>query len=271
MKKLMIAGAAALCATVGFSDVEGANIVGYASNELDGWWGNILLTPQFTSVGEDNTIRLGDLVPTAAGGYVLAATDNIDAQLLDDEGCTQDDFWYQWNGTKWVYFKTAGGHQKGDDASEEIVYAGQGFSFGNGVGQKAVVTLRSSGQVKMTDIVRQLDDWWGNVAIGNGFPTAVTFGDLSVEPRTAYVVQSTDNIDAQLLDDEGCTQDELWYQYNGTKWVYFKTAGDHQKGDDASSVQILPGQALSFGNGIGQKAIVDLRIPVPTSLKPEEE
>ena len=61
MKKLMIAASAALCATVGFSDVTSANIVGYQNNETtDVKYPLFCFT--FTPIAGGNTIKLGDIV-----------------------------------------------------------------------------------------------------------------------------------------------------------------------------------------------------------------
>ena len=61
MKKLMIAASAALCATVGFSDVTSANIVGYQNNETTEVQ-YPLFCFTFTPIAGGNTIKLGDIV-----------------------------------------------------------------------------------------------------------------------------------------------------------------------------------------------------------------
>ena len=63
MKKLMFAVSAALCATVGFSDVTSANIVGYMNRDLETT--GLALGPAFVNVsGEDM-----DLVDISVTGY----------------------------------------------------------------------------------------------------------------------------------------------------------------------------------------------------------
>ena len=52
MKKLMIVGAAALCAAVGFADVESANVVGYESRDLTAG-AKVISGANFVTVGND--------------------------------------------------------------------------------------------------------------------------------------------------------------------------------------------------------------------------
>ena len=65
MKKLIIAASAALCATVGFSDVTSANIVGYMNNATVRSY-HKMIAPGFSMVSEDGTFGLADL---KAAGY----------------------------------------------------------------------------------------------------------------------------------------------------------------------------------------------------------
>ena len=58
MKKLMIAAAAALWATVGFGDVESANVVGYDTKPVSGYK---FVGADFTNVGGAEDMKIGDL------------------------------------------------------------------------------------------------------------------------------------------------------------------------------------------------------------------
>ena len=64
MKKLMIAAAAALWATVGFGDVESANVVGYVQNATDAE--SASLGPVFKQIGTDgSSYKLKDISVTS--------------------------------------------------------------------------------------------------------------------------------------------------------------------------------------------------------------
>ena len=65
MKKLMIAGAAALCAAVGFSDVEGSGIVGYTNPDLEF---DTLQNTGVTFMNTDSTdIDIQQIIPSNDG------------------------------------------------------------------------------------------------------------------------------------------------------------------------------------------------------------
>ena len=77
MKKLMIAASAALCATVGFSDVEGQNVVGYTSATLVP--GLNMISDAFLKVGTDGKPLINELIKDQAN-VCNAAPDFLDGE-----------------------------------------------------------------------------------------------------------------------------------------------------------------------------------------------
>ena len=83
MKKLMVAAAAALTATIGFS-VESSNIVGYQTTDNTGKQ-FVSLGATFVTAGADCTFKLSDLVLN--GGDATSDT----LQVLEPVGATVSD------------------------------------------------------------------------------------------------------------------------------------------------------------------------------------
>ena len=112
MKKLMIAASAALCATVGFSDVTSANIVGYQNVGFEQAALNYKACA-FVNVG-DSKVRLSDLKVT---GYTTTKFNNgnFSIRMLSRTGATP-----KVSGMPKEYFWTDTGTKQGwQDGDEE--------------------------------------------------------------------------------------------------------------------------------------------------------
>ena len=118
MKKLMIAASVALCATVGFSDVTSANVVGYGDNNFVD--GSKMMSLNFKAIGSEG-MKVSDLKPTGyldnpayttkkAGGikgtiYFEILGDDGDTMMItkDVGGETTDEYTLKWAWYhKWV-------------------------------------------------------------------------------------------------------------------------------------------------------------------------
>ena len=92
MKKLMFAVSAALCATVGFSDVTSANVVGYGDNNFaDGFK---MMSLNFKAIGSDG-MKVSDLKPTGylenpayTTKFAAGIQGTIYFEILGDDGDT---------------------------------------------------------------------------------------------------------------------------------------------------------------------------------------
>ena len=138
MKKLMIAASAALCATVGFSDVTSANIVGYQNKATVE--GNMLAGVAFNNIAE-KTYRLSDVIPNGYQGIQDAIDQGgiqgeIIITLYDAWGDAAGDFYWNhmckskvwepagyWTGE--TYENYEGG--EGLSADEVLLQPGNGF------------------------------------------------------------------------------------------------------------------------------------------------
>ena len=86
MKKLMIAAVAALWATVGYSDIESSNVVGYSQQTANATR-NTMMTPNFLNVNSATGCKLSDLTVT---GYDAPVWNEEDEYF--EGGCQGNDF-----------------------------------------------------------------------------------------------------------------------------------------------------------------------------------
>ena len=252
MKKLMIAAAAAVCGSV--FGLESANVVGYASSQLDNAGGSVLTTPQFISTSGSG-VKLKDIVPVAEG-YEIGDM-MIDIQYVDNAGYTDVNRWYCYDGMGGWYYND--GDKIFEDASEEVINPGDGFAVGNTIGSAAVVRLQSAGQVNTSDVLVKLDDAGGSIATGNPFPVSLKLGDITPQAEGYEIGDMM--IDIQYVDNAGYTDVNRWYCYDGMGGWYYN---DGEKiFEDASEEVINPGDGFAVGNTIGSAAEVKLRFPAP--------
>ena len=243
MKKIMFGLTAA--AAIGAFALESANVVGYASSQLDDDYGAVLTSPQFIAPAANTAvIALRSVKPIGLVGSDLSFA--IEIQKLNNWGGTVEGVGYTWNGTKWVDTDTNA------DASDAEISAGEGLWVFSMMGE--AVSFQSSGEVGANDISFPLDDDYGAVAVANGFPVDVKLNDIVLD--AAVGVDLGYNIEIQKLNNWGGTVEGVGYTWDGTKWV--DTDTNTAIGDD---VVIAPGEGLWVFNMTGEA--VSFRIPAP--------
>ena len=135
MKKLMITAAAALCATVGFSSIESANIVGYQTIDAPAALRYKALTVDFDNVGEKTEFPIASLLTVGApkgAASALASADQI--WLWDSDLGDWVKYFYLKKGTQ----PAVGWCKKGETTvTKDVVPAGEGFFFYRGSGAAA--------------------------------------------------------------------------------------------------------------------------------------
>ena len=251
------------CATVGFSAITSANVVGYANLETT-TSGSKMIAPTFLTVSKSMS-TLADLTVT---GYDTPVYDpdmeeteggcmggQFVVQRLNGNGTTKDS--YYWidddNGHKGWYADQTGA---AINPGEALWIIGTGF------------TLVSVGQVSASDIIYKTTES-GSVAVGNGTPVALTLNDLVVSGYDTPVydpdMEETTGgcmggqFVVQFLNTNGTTKDSYYWidDDNGHKGWYADQTGTAIE-NGASSVSIPAGQGLwVVGKGL------TLRIPAP--------
>ena len=212
MKKLMIAASAALCATVGFSDVTSANIVGYMQNPLvDGY--KAVAIP-FNAVGVTvegkKGVRLSSIVPE--GADTILGT--VSLQKLNAQGL-KDGSVYEYHKNDPATDRKGKPQFPNDGWYNDITYITPGgatdifLPMGSGVWVKGASTLNftPSGEVNLDTINDGLVDGYRLVA--NPYPTPIKL--------SAFVPQGVDTIlgtvSLQKLNAEGL-KDGSVYEYH---------------------------------------------------------
>ena len=257
MKKLMVAAAAALTATIGFS-VESSNIVGYQTQSTAST-GFAMKAASFATVGAaDGSATLADIKIT---GY-----DPYDEE--EDEGGTSGQFMiqflnasgkmtatYQWfdddSITGWV---TSGSIV--DASTVKLPAAGAVWTKGAGL------SITSSGAVPDADIVKTFAAS-GFDAVGNTTPVDITLADLAV---TGY-----DPYDEE--EDEGGTSGQFMIQFLNAQG---KMTATYQWFDDDSIKGWVSGGSvidatkvtIPAGTGVWVKG-AGLTLTIPSPLPAE--
>ena len=174
MKKLMIAAAAALWATVGMADVESNNIVGY--QDFNGTGGFTLTVPTFINVGTDGSgLKLGDL---KAGKDFVAGADAI--SLYNGGELLMKVTFYPYDDPD--DFGIPGGWYELSDFNESdeptllndmSIPFGTGFAFSR---VNAAATITYAGEVKLT--ATTLPSTGGFTLCGNVAPMDLTLAQI---------------------------------------------------------------------------------------------
>ena len=141
--------------------IDASNVVGYAGNALDDEMGSALVMPQFVGCGLNGQIKFKDLTPVSNPATYVIPANKIDIQYVDNGGYTIKEKVYRWDGSKWINNKTK------EDASEDLITAGAGFSVGCAVRSRdALVSLRSAGEVpKCRSNPEIVSSWVGRVGM----------------------------------------------------------------------------------------------------------
>ena len=156
MNKLMFAAAAALCATVGFADVESANIVGYQTVDAPAATRYKALTVSFESVGEVKAVPVKDLIkvanPKGGASANVAASDQIWRWNSESNDWTK--YYYRQLGTQPAVGWCLNGQTK---VTEETIPNGETFFFYRGQSGVAT-TLTLAGEVKEFSAETEIKD-----------------------------------------------------------------------------------------------------------------
>ena len=239
MRKLMFA-VAAVAAGVAMADVTSANIVGYAGSQLRDE-GATLTTALFQSVAAKNgETTFGSIVPVAEEGVDLSGA--IEIQYLLDDGSTDWDNDYYWDGSVWLKDGIT-------DASETPVIGGQGMWVVNQSG--APVSFQSSGEVNQKELEYPIREE-GATAAANAFPCATTFG--RIVPVAEEGVDLSGAIEIQFLLDDGSTDWDNDYYWDGSAWLKDGMT-------DASETPVIAGQGMWVVNQSGAPVMFHIAAP----------
>jgi hypothetical protein len=201
--------------------LESANIVGYASNEMNGEGNITLLTSQFAGVGANGQVSLKDIQCSAEAIDMIALnTLADDGQILGTYVWTEGD-----NGPCWFDM----------DAGEEanVTFpAGQAFWVQCDL-EEGDMFFRSSGQVGTNDVTTELNGFGNITLVGNSFPTEVDIQDvLCPSEAVDMIALNTLAADGQILGTYVWTEGD-----NGPCWF------DMDAGEEAT-IKFAPGQAF---------------------------
>ncbi len=151
MKKLMIVGAAALCATVGFGAVESSNTVGFHDKDIENYE---FIGPSFTKTGGSEAFTYGEIAVNcdetgeAADTGWQAMTDYI--VMLNQNGTYVRKLIYAPQYVAADIGITKGWYDNDDDQfatcwNNLVTYApGEGFQMCATAGANATVTIKSA-------------------------------------------------------------------------------------------------------------------------------
>ena len=174
-----------MIAGLAMAQVQSANTVGFQTDTTVAgfnWY-----CPPFATVGETGTITYGDI--TLEGDDVAVYGDNI--QILDELGSPAAQF--LWAGDGWL---DAGGYVSGGYMTDEVIARGTAFIIET---EAAGAAITCSGEVSTNAIAFTASSAAGFNWIGNPFPKAITYGDITLEGDDVAVYG--DNI--QILDELG--------------------------------------------------------------------
>ena len=222
MKKLMIAAAAALCATVGFSDgIESSNVVGYQTKDTVSGFNFVI--PTFKAVNS-GAIHIQDI-------KIANATDWSDSiQVLDEGGATTATYVYA-SAAESGY--EADGWLSEDGGSLADVTFAPGQSILIDTADVAVLTF--AGQVSTEDTV--IETVPGFNFVGNNTPVAVNIQDIKIVNATDW----SDSI--QVLDEGGATTATYVYAsaaesgYEADGWL-------SEDGGSLAVIDLEPGKGI---------------------------
>ncbi len=184
MKKLMFVATAALCAAVGFADVESANVVGYQNKELTGSYAYNLSVATFRAVDKDTEkMVLGDI---AASADWMAGADEVKTLLAN--GAVDKAYSYVGVTDAAEWGCPAGWYLTADLNDDSIVDLtplcknNDPLPLGNGllvlVGS-ASTTLTYAGEVLTADQPIALKSSYAYNITGNVSPVDITLGDIT--------------------------------------------------------------------------------------------
>ena len=247
MKKLMFAASAALCATVGFSDVTSANVVGYQTKEIASDNFTMLNIPFYHVNNDGKGLMLNsDITVNQADGKDNPGTadqiwvwvpskENYDKFFLYDDGDPDNFGWSAIEDDEWCFIQDYPGYENGLPEGAAIYYKAR---------SKTGKTMTGSGQVE-NESECGLDIAPNNFTmLGNPYPTAlqlndklqfaVTLADGDDNPGTAdqiwVWIPSKDNYDKFFLYDDGDKANFGWSAIEDDEWCFIQDYPGYENG-----------------------------------------
>ena len=252
MKKLMIAAVAALWGTVGFADVESANVVGYTTKAAGAnlnWY-----APQFFTVGA-NTTDINDIKLDDGGTGTVGWGDSM--QIVGPLGNPSEMYFY-WDPSS-DPTGAATGYYWGDDAGNAVAVsfdAGDGIAIDNMNG--LAFALNNAGDVPTEDVSFTASanlNW-----TGNPFPEAINLNAVTLDDGGAGTVGWGDSM--QIVGPLG-NPSEMYFYWDSSSDPT-GTATGYYWGDDAGNavdVTLKPGDGFAIDNMNG--LTFDIKIACP--------
>lgn len=232
MKKLMITAAAALCATLGYSEITSQNVVGYQENNARA--GLKAMGASFAAVA-GKTIDLTDLVVT---GYDKeeGCEEDVKVQILNSLGMGGVTYaWYDLNDDGEIYY----GWFADDEVAKGDVVLSPGDALWVSAPNESYKIL-SSGQVPTEDVVVTLRS--GNKLVANPTPISVDLTEIVVagyDPEEGC----EEDVKAQILNNVGMGGvTYAWYDLDDDGEVYYGWFADDEVAE--GDVVIGPGEGL---------------------------
>ena len=257
MKKLMIAAAAALWATVGMADVESSNIVGYTSAE-SGSQNNFVVVP-FNSVGCNTADIQSIKISDGGAGTIGWGTETFD--IWEGGPAVVE-------GTSFFYLDPmmdpnmgATDYYWGVDSSVPATFsvpAGQGVVLGLSEG----LTITYAGEVASQKI--EFTSIAGNNFSGNGFSSPIDIQSIKISDGGAGTIGwGTETFD--IWEGVPAVVEGSSFFYLDPMMDPNMEATDYYWGDDSSAPATF---SIPAGQGfvLGLAADLDVSIEAPYSL-----
>ena len=271
-----------LCATVGFSDVTSANIVGYHNDDLD-TDGMQFKAASFTTIGvvdaeENPCVRLSDLRITGyeeAPGYCMKGDVWID--MLNPDGSIQTDEdgndiqynWQDWGGAgEWL---DAEGNTI--ENPEEITFAvGTGLNLNVQYGCEEWAKLASSGEIYTDSLTIPLVTDGQNY-VGNPLARTITLDEIAItgyEEDPGYCMKGDVwidmlNPDGSIQTDEDGNDIQYYWQDWGGAGEWLDTDGNPIENPEEIAFEIGDGLDLNVQYGCEEWAAIKFPALVPVA------
>ena len=186
--------------------------------------------------------KFGDIVPVPGPGVELSG---IELQYLTYDGSSDEEEFYIWDGDGNVWLR-----QGWEDATDMPIPPGQGMWVGNG--SYGEVKFQSAGEVRQSEIEFPINDE-GGTAVGNSFPCAITFNDITPIPGPGVELSG---IELQYLTYDGSSDDEEFYIWDGDSNIWLR-----QGWEEATDMPIPAGKGMWVGNGSYGQVTIHISAP----------
>ena len=239
---------AALCAAVGFADIESANVVGYYTYDLEA--GYNFVTPVFENVG-GGEMSIQDVKILGSEGWSTEYIYGLDSDgLLTDQNYS----WQCGDNTGLDHFAWID-EMTGEEADYTFTPGTGFYLYADSEGLK----LQTCGQVTVGGYSRELD--MGYNFTGNFSPVDLDLQEITLEGSEGWSTEYIYGLDADgLLTD----QNYSWQCGDNTGLDHFAWI-DEATGEEAEGVTIKAGQALYIyadSEGLVLKLPAVLQAPV---------